>query len=104
MVPSVLYVVQNSLQYVAIEMLSAPVFQVMYQMKVCRREKISNLQVIKCWWLSLNPADPHHGVFQCGLAVQEAIAPTVGLRGDIDIGRSHGAALAAIGFSGREEG
>lgn len=33
-VPSVLYTVQNSLQYTAMSMLSAPVFQVCYQMKI----------------------------------------------------------------------
>ena len=33
-VPSVLYTVQNSLQYAAMGELSAPVFQVMYQMKI----------------------------------------------------------------------
>jgi len=33
-VPSVLYTVQNSLQYAAMAELSAPVFQVMYQMKI----------------------------------------------------------------------
>jgi drug/metabolite transporter (DMT)-like permease len=33
-VPSVLYTIQNSLQYTAMSMLSAPVFQVCYQMKI----------------------------------------------------------------------
>jgi len=33
-VPSILYTVQNSLQYAAMAELSAPVFQVMYQMKI----------------------------------------------------------------------
>jgi len=33
-VPSMLYTLQNSLQYVSMSMLSAPVFQVMYQMKI----------------------------------------------------------------------
>ena len=33
-VPSILYTVQNSLQYTAMSMLSAPVFQVCYQMKI----------------------------------------------------------------------
>lgn len=34
MVPSVLYTIQNSLQYFSMSMLSAPVFQVLYQMKI----------------------------------------------------------------------
>lgn len=33
-IPSVLYTVQNSLQYFSMTMLSAPVFQVLYQMKI----------------------------------------------------------------------
>ena len=33
-VPSLLYTVQNSLQYLSMELLSAPVFQVLYQMKI----------------------------------------------------------------------
>lgn len=33
-VPSLLYTVQNSLQYISMELLSAPVFQVLYQMKI----------------------------------------------------------------------
>lgn len=33
-VPSLLYTVQNSLQYVSMTLLSAPVFQVLYQMKI----------------------------------------------------------------------
>lgn len=34
MVPAVLYTLQNSLQYFSMSMLSAPVFQVLYQMKI----------------------------------------------------------------------
>jgi len=34
MVPSVLYTLQNSLQYYSMSCLSAPVFQVLYQMKI----------------------------------------------------------------------
>mmetsp|Transcript_10429 Transcript_10429/g.9355 ORF Transcript_10429/g.9355 Transcript_10429/m.9355 type:complete len:333 (+) Transcript_10429:1-999(+) len=34
MIPSILYTLQNSLQYFSMTMLSAPVFQVLYQMKI----------------------------------------------------------------------
>ena len=34
MIPSILYTIQNSLQYFSMKMLSAPVFQVLYQMKI----------------------------------------------------------------------
>jgi UDP-sugar transporter A1/2/3 len=34
MIPSILYTLQNSLQYFSMSMLSAPVFQVLYQMKI----------------------------------------------------------------------
>ena len=33
-IPSILYTIQNSLQYFSMKMLSAPVFQVLYQMKI----------------------------------------------------------------------
>ena len=33
-VPSILYTIQNTLQYFSMSMLSAPIFQVLYQMKI----------------------------------------------------------------------
>jgi drug/metabolite transporter (DMT)-like permease len=46
-VPSLLYTVQNSLQYVSMALLSAPVFQVLYQMKIITTALFSVLLLAK---------------------------------------------------------
>ena len=40
-IPSILYTIQNSLQYFSMKMLSAPVFQVLYQVRERKRWKWS---------------------------------------------------------------
>lgn len=46
-VPSLLYTIQNSLQYVSMALLSAPVFQVLYQMKIITTALFSVLLLAK---------------------------------------------------------
>lgn len=46
-VPSILYTVQNSLQYFSMQCLSAPVFQVLYQMKIITTAMFSVLLLAK---------------------------------------------------------
>jgi solute carrier family 35 (UDP-sugar transporter), member A1/2/3 len=57
MVPAVLYTLQNSLQYFSMSLLSAPVFQVMYQMKIITTAFFSVLilarQLSTLQWVSI---------------------------------------------------
>jgi UDP-sugar transporter A1/2/3 len=57
MVPSILYTLQNSLQYYSMSCLSAPVFQVLYQMKIITTAVFSVLilskRLISTQWLSV---------------------------------------------------
>jgi drug/metabolite transporter (DMT)-like permease len=57
MVPSILYIIQNSLQYFSMQCLSAPVFQVLYQMKIITTAMFSVLILSKhltsIQWISI---------------------------------------------------
>ena len=57
MIPSLLYTLQNSLQYYSMSQLSAPVFQVMYQMKIITTAVFSVIMLSKhllpSQWLSI---------------------------------------------------
>lgn len=57
MVPSILYTVQNSLQYYSMSVLSAPVFQVLYQMKIITTALFSvlilNKRLLNAQWVSI---------------------------------------------------
>jgi UDP-sugar transporter A1/2/3 len=57
MIPSILYTVQNSLQYFSMQCLSAPVFQVLYQMKIITTAMFSVLLLSKdlssIQWISI---------------------------------------------------
>lgn len=57
MIPSLLYTVQNSLQYFSMQCLSAPVFQVLYQMKIITTAMFSVLLLAKdltsIQWISI---------------------------------------------------